>query len=218
MNKGKFKIERVVYKTTNLINGKIYIGKDSYNSEYYLGSGKYLKLAINKYGKENFKKEIIEFCFSHEHLKERERYWIKYYKSKECILYNIIEEGVGGDTISNNPNREAICEKIRKGINNSVKFKNYQSSNEKRILMSKYGKINNNWNKKKFQCVHCGIRSNAGNINRFHNTNCKLNPNITQEQLDKRKSWNKGLTKKTDKRIAQYGLKISHTKIFNKAA
>lgn len=67
----------VVYKTTNTINNKIYVGKDSKNNPKYLGSGKLLKEAIAKYGKENFVKEILEICNSTEMLDEREKYWIK---------------------------------------------------------------------------------------------------------------------------------------------
>lgn len=51
------------YKITNLVNGKYYYGIKSSDSEpqldTYFGSGKALKLAIKKYGKENFIKEII---------------------------------------------------------------------------------------------------------------------------------------------------------------
>lgn len=54
----------VIYITTNLINGKQYIGKDARNNPKYLGSGTYLIKSIKKYGKENFKKEIIEHCSS----------------------------------------------------------------------------------------------------------------------------------------------------------
>ena len=52
-----------VYLTTNLINGKKYIGQ--YYGEVddnYIGSGSTLKKAINKYGKGNFKKEILYMC------------------------------------------------------------------------------------------------------------------------------------------------------------
>ena len=52
----------VVYKTTNLINNKVYVGVHSdYTGKYdYLGGGKALKSAIKKYGKENFSHSIIK--------------------------------------------------------------------------------------------------------------------------------------------------------------
>ena len=65
----------VIYKTTNLINGKIYVGQDRYNNTNYLGSGTLLKEAIKKYGKENFKKEILEHCVLEE-LNDKEMFWI----------------------------------------------------------------------------------------------------------------------------------------------
>ena len=65
----------IIYKTTNLINGKIYIGKDSNNNPDYYGSGTALKKAISKYGKENFKKETLDSC-TKENINEREIYWI----------------------------------------------------------------------------------------------------------------------------------------------
>lgn len=52
-----------VYKTTNLINGKYYIGvhSSSHLDDGYLGSGTSLIKALQKYGEENFKREILEF-------------------------------------------------------------------------------------------------------------------------------------------------------------
>lgn len=47
-----------IYKTTNLLNGIIYVGKDKRSRPGYLGSGTHLKRALLKYGKENFMKEI----------------------------------------------------------------------------------------------------------------------------------------------------------------
>jgi hypothetical protein len=72
----------VIYLTTNLINDKKYIGLDSYNKPNYLGGGTALKRAIRKYGKENFKKEILEYC-DKENLEKREIYWISYYNAVE---------------------------------------------------------------------------------------------------------------------------------------
>lgn len=84
----------IVYKVTNLINNKIYIGQSVYNNSKYYGSGKYLKFAIKKYGKENFIKEVVEECDS-SNLNEREKYWINYYDSIKNG-YNISKGGQKG--------------------------------------------------------------------------------------------------------------------------
>lgn len=60
----------VIYKTTNLVNEKFYVGKDIKNNPNYLGSGLILKNAINKYGIENFKKEILELRKEKKTIKE----------------------------------------------------------------------------------------------------------------------------------------------------
>jgi hypothetical protein len=87
-----------IYKTTCLINSKVYIGMSTLNDDNYLGSGSIIKKAISKYGKENFKKEIIERCNSYKELCEREKYWIEYYKNllmENC--YNVSIGGKGGN-------------------------------------------------------------------------------------------------------------------------
>jgi len=110
----------IVYKTTNLLNGKFYVGKDSHNDPTYLGSGKLLRRAFKKYGIENFKKEIIDTATTDKELNKKEIFWIfKLNAIKEG--YNIAVGGSGGDTISNNPDRDIIAANISKG-NKGKKF------------------------------------------------------------------------------------------------
>jgi hypothetical protein len=86
---------RVIFKITNTINSKIYIGKSSNDRRNYLGSGKAIKAAIEKYGKSNFIKEIIDTASSLSELNDRERFWILFYRSFDhTVGYN---RRFGGD-------------------------------------------------------------------------------------------------------------------------
>jgi len=88
----------VVYKITNLINNKIYVGRDIKNHSYYLGGGIIIKAAVKKYGRHNFIREIIEEC-TDEILSEREIFWIKELDARNpSIGYNISTGGEYGDT------------------------------------------------------------------------------------------------------------------------
>jgi group I intron endonuclease len=108
-------VDRIIYKTTNLINGKIYIGKDKNNNPEYLGSGKLIRSAIKKYGRPSFLKEILEHCDNDISMNDRERYWIGAFNSRDkSIGYNISQGGDWGDILTNNPNRELIIDKIKK--------------------------------------------------------------------------------------------------------
>lgn len=88
-----------IYKITNTINGKCYIGK-SLNIEHRLRehkrnshSNEHLQNAMKKYGIDNFTFEVLEECTKEEY-DERERYWISYYKSRNKEYgYNIMPGG-----------------------------------------------------------------------------------------------------------------------------
>lgn len=87
-----------IYRITNLLDGKIYVGKHQTQDldDGYMGSGKYIKRAIQKHGLENFKKEIL-FIFDNEsdmNLKEAELVNEEYILAKDN--YNLCLGGKGG--------------------------------------------------------------------------------------------------------------------------
>jgi len=96
-----------IYKTTNILSGKYYIGMHSTNNlnDGYLGSGRRLRYSINKYGKENHKREIIEFVKNRKELKLREKYYVTLNEVKDDMCYNAVVGGGGwarlGTTTSN---------------------------------------------------------------------------------------------------------------------
>jgi len=64
-----------LYKTTNKINGRYYIGIHGTNDmdDGYLGSGVFLEKAIKKYGKDNFSRIILKYVNNYEELNKLER-------------------------------------------------------------------------------------------------------------------------------------------------
>ena len=86
----------IIYKTTNTINGKIYVGQTYRSVENYFGSGVLISRAIEKYGAANFKRETLCECSSLENLDEMEMFWIKKLDSTNpTIGYNIDCGGKG---------------------------------------------------------------------------------------------------------------------------
>lgn len=133
----------IIYKTTNLINGKIYVGQDSKNNPNYLGSGMLLKQAINKYGINNFTKEILCSCSSKEELNEKEIFWINELSGITCG-YNLTSGGSGGDTYTNNPELENIKLKFI-GTKNPFFGKTHTEESKIKISENQKGRIA--WNK-----------------------------------------------------------------------
>ena len=88
-----------IYKTTNLLSGRYYIGMHSTDdlNDGYLGSGTLLRRSINKHGKENHSIEILEFLNSREELAAREKEIVSLQEiaKKECM--NLKVGGSGGN-------------------------------------------------------------------------------------------------------------------------
>jgi hypothetical protein len=97
-----------LYKITNTVNNKIYIGIHQTNNldDEYFGSGLMLHRAINKYGKCNFFKEIIEYFDSSEAMAAREKQIVNSKFVKSTRTYNIVEGGLGSFSYINSlPNQ-----------------------------------------------------------------------------------------------------------------
>ena len=84
-----------IYLTTNLINGKQYIGQHyGYENDNYLGSGVKLTKAIAKYGKKNFHRIILCYCKNQEEANQKEIEIIHNYNAVEDEnFYNLAEGG-----------------------------------------------------------------------------------------------------------------------------
>lgn len=87
-----------VYKVTNLIDGKIYIGKHkcSCSNCVYYGSGIHISKAIKKYGKKNFAKEILAICASEEEMNTLEEQIVTDQFIADPLTYNLSVGGKGG--------------------------------------------------------------------------------------------------------------------------
>lgn len=87
-----------IYKITNLINGKIYVGahKTSDLDDDYMGSGKLIKMAIEKYGLENFKKEYISIFDNENEMYKMESTIVDDAYLKNEDTYNLKKGGNGG--------------------------------------------------------------------------------------------------------------------------
>ena len=128
-----------IYETTNLINGKKYIGKHKFNKfdKNYYGSGIALTKALNKYGKENFKVKILEEVNTNQKdLDELETYYIKKFDAVKSIQY--YNRSYGGESEGWYGYNKAIKEigisnESREKMSNSQK-KRFQDLNERTKL------------------------------------------------------------------------------------
>jgi len=112
-----------IYKITNTVNGKFYVGSSKnikwrwYCHRHYLENNKHdnpkLQHSWNKHGKSNFTFEVIEETNS-KMLLEREQYYLDTLKPYERLIgYNICPKAEGGDNITHNPNRDAFVAKMK---------------------------------------------------------------------------------------------------------
>ncbi len=146
-----------VYKITNIISGKFYIGSSKdvnvRKTEHWnaLNRGDHkntiLQRSWNKYGAENFTFSIIEECDPSVRL-IREQHYIDVLQPFKSIGYNINKTANGGDGYTNNPRREEIIEKLRimnTGDNNGMFGKTHTEDAIKKQKAKSVGRYTIQW-------------------------------------------------------------------------
>ncbi len=111
-----------LYKITNLINNKIYIGvhKTDNVNDGYMGSGKIIVSAMKKYGSENFKKEILEYFDTSDKMFEKEKEIVNQEFLSNSNVYNLRRGGTGGFDFINKIGLQKVA---RKNANKTLEVK-----------------------------------------------------------------------------------------------
>ena len=126
-----------IYKTTNNINGKYYIGKHKTRDldDNYLGSGTMLKRAIKKHGINNFVKEYLFIFDNEEDMNNKEAELVSEEFIKEDTNYNLALGGRGSWSYANNhPLQEEYRKLARDTFQNLLKDDNYRNRFSKTIF------------------------------------------------------------------------------------
>lgn len=189
-----------LYEIKNNINGKIYVGvhKTKNVNDDYFGSGKVLREAIKKYGKENFSKTINEYFDSAELMFAREKEIVNDEFLKRGDVYNLRRGGQGGFDFINNTGilkfkgkKHSEKSKLKMGHPGNTYFKGHTISIAHKEIISKVvsAKLKNvaktNEHKNKISesllgkkhvlsvCPHCGLICSERLIKRWHLDKCK---------------------------------------------
>ncbi len=130
-----------VYKVTNTINGKFYIGKrastvEPHQDVRYLGSGKLIMQAVKKFGKDSFSKEIIAILESEEACFAMERELVTEDILKDPDCYNLCVGGRGRIGPMKN-----LSEESRKRMGDSRRGKSLSEKQRQTLSESHKGKI-----------------------------------------------------------------------------
>jgi group I intron endonuclease len=210
----------IIYKTTNLINGMIYVGQHWTSADdRYLGSGIWFLRAVKKYGKENFKRETLEFCTKN-NIDEKEEYWVKKTQARDPkIGYNILKGGRNGYKKDetrikiSNSNKGKICiyskkyDKIKYISNINELPENYKIG--RRPINKKYKKKLSKAKKNKIQ-----IYNEKDKIIKWINKNDIIPINFKQGRGPRSENHNKKLKIALEGKLFYYNKKLDIEKHF----
>ena len=113
----------LIYKITNKVNGKIYIGQHQTEdlNDGYMGSGQNIRRAIKKYGVENFKKEILYYCTDWDTMNSMEEVLVDNEFINREDTYNLRVGGSHGSFSEDT--KKKMSEAVKKGMTEEVRKK-----------------------------------------------------------------------------------------------
>lgn len=183
----------IIYKTTNKVNGKYYVGahKTSNLEDGYMGSGKRLLRAIEKYGQENFVKEILYTFDNQEQMYAKEKEIVNEQFVSDKNTYNLKIGGFGGWDHVDLSNR-VFTEKSRKkmsvaaskrqtGETNSFYGKKHSDESKKLIGQASKQRAKKLYEERMTKgnhpnsfgnCPHCNKHGQLRALKRWHFDNC----------------------------------------------
>lgn len=145
-----------IYKTTNKIDGSIYIGqhKTPYFDKYYYGSGRILLQKIKEFGIKNFEVKLLEWAEDLVDLNEKEQRWVRRYRLLTDKMYNVAKGGNAGNasiyvdlwTKNVYHTLEAAARVQRVGVSSMIKYINHPDIGpRKRLGNGKLHRITKRW-------------------------------------------------------------------------
>lgn len=186
-----------IYKVTNLINQKYYIGAHSTHNidDNYLGSGKAIQTAIKKYGKHNFIKQIMFICSSEEEMFIKEKQVVNEQVVNDPLSYNMTLGGNGGwshvdSSGLNNPmHRDEVKKKVKESwkanpVNKIKILNNLKKATEKaqKLNLGKKRPNHSKWMKNNFHRIYNKEKSRKS-LNK--NMYLLINPNGLEYLTDR---------------------------------
>ena len=166
----------LIYKITNVLNNKIYIGKHKTSdiNDDYMGSGKILHRAIKRYGLNNFKKEILFECSTEEEMNRKEAEIVNDDFISRLDTYNIKLGGQGGfDYVNSNSKLQ------------SLKSKNYWntlSDKSNHPILMGYKKWKNNLSNEEISNFNLNISNKLKKYYKTHNNPWKGRKHTIEEK------------------------------------
>lgn len=173
----------IIYKATNLINGKCYIGQTRHSLERrkrehlikaHQGINTHLYQAIRKYGDDSFAWEIICTTKDKQTLNELETFYITKFDSIKHG-YNMVDGGDNNimdiESVKTKHDEIMRSDKVRKKISDSMKQyrKEHPFTDEHRRKLSERAKGNHNWGNPDTRSVPCYCVDVNGHVHHFKN-------------------------------------------------